>query len=295
MKKKFLFVFFILFIKVFSQKDSNIYDFFGGKSFDNKTVFFRLVFQINNNKVNGYMYTDEQGSSETKSLIEGTFNSKTKKIFFNETRKLLSKKKQNLNDLCYLKGTVSLDLKPKISKLKGVFLEQNNLSKICSNGKINLISADAFEKLEQQLNTKKSSKIKIITKKDTLKTKTIVIPNFNSDKKTTIKDDDELVIYWKSNNLKIELWDAMKEDGDKISVTLNDDLILDNYELKNKHKKLEIELKKEENTLTFIANNTGYIANNTARVDLFDNQLKHQIITQLQLNKSVNVIIKKEE
>ena len=67
-----------------------------------------------------------------------------------------------------------------------------------------------------------------------------------------------------------------------------------NFELKNKHKEIELELTQKENMLVFTANNTGYLANNTARVDLFDDKIKHQIITELQLNKSVNVIIKKQ-
>ncbi len=87
----------------------------------------------------------------------------------------------------------------------------------------------------------------------------------------------------------------MKEDGDKISITHNNEKILDHFELKNKKKEIELALTNKESKLIITANNTGYLANNTARIDLFDNQLKYQIITQLELNKSVTIIIKKQQ
>jgi len=290
MKKILLFILIIYSTNLFSQEDPNIYDFFGGKAFGNKTVFFRLVFQINNGNINGYMYTDEQGKSETKSIIKGRFNSKTKRISFTETRKLLSRATNNFDPLCYLQGNITLELNPNISKLKGLFIEQTAAKQKCKNGTINLISPDAFIKLKKQVKKEKntiSKPVEIVTQ-----TKKTITPTFDSDKKTTIKDDDEIIIYWESDTIKLSIWDDMKEDGDKISIKFNDEIVLDNYELKNKKEEIELELEEKENILIFTANNTGLLANNTARIDLLDNKIKHEIITELQLNKSVKIIIK---
>jgi len=292
MKNIFLFIAFLSTIISFSQKDPNTYDFFGGKSFGNETVFFRLVFQINSKSISGYMYTDEQGSGETKSIIEGRINPKTKRISFTETRKLLSKTNYGFDSLCYLTGNISLELNPQISKLKGMFIEQTDKKKKCRNGIINLISPDAFIKLKEEIEKKEI--IAINKPKQVINKEKILIPTFDSDKKTTIKDDEEIVIYWTSNKINLSIWDDMKEDGDRITIEFNKEIVLDNFELKNKHKEIELELTQKENILVFTANNTGYLANNTARVDLFDDKVKHQIITELQLNKSVNVIIKKQ-
>jgi len=288
MKKILFFIAIITSLNSFSQKDPNIYDFFGGKSFGNETKFFRLIFQIENGKVTGYMFTDEQGSSETKSIINGVFNPKTKQIFFTETKKLISKSNFSFEQMCYLSGNISLDLNKNISKLKGSFIESTSTNKLCRKGTINLISPDAFIKLKKEIVKTESIKPKTI-----IKDKKVIVPTFDTDKKTVIKDDEEVVIYWTSEKINISIWDDMKEDGDKITIKFNEEIILDNYELKNKHKDIEIELTEKENSLTFTADNTGSLANNTARVDLFDNDIKHQIITQLQLNKSVTVIIKK--
>lgn len=290
MKKIFILFSFMLSLNSFAQKDSNIYDFFGGKIFNNKAVFYRLVFQINNDEISGYMYTDEQGSNETKSIIKGKFNSKTKSIIFTEDRKLFSKSNKKTESLCYLKGVISLDLTPKLSVLKGSFFEETDFGLKCQNGEINLRSPDAYAKFKLQLEEKKKE---IVVKKEN-KPKELHIPTFESNKKTIIKDDEEIVIFWSSEKIVLSIWDDMKEDGDRITISFNDEKILDNFTLKNKKKEIELKVLNPENKLVFTANNTGYLADNTARVDLFDNKLKHQIITKLQVNKSVTVIIKKQ-
>ena len=295
MKKILCFFLLITITNGFSQKDPNIYDFFGGKTFGNNAVFFRLVFQINNGNVNGYMFTDEQGSQETKSIIKGKFNYKTKRISFIETRKLLSRVSTKFENSCYLEGNLSLELNPKISKLKGLFIEQTVAKEKCFNGKINLISLDAYKQLTAEIKKEKIDIVKPIKQiKDTIKEPVTILPAFETDRKTTIKDDEEVIVYWESKILKLSVWDDMKEDGDKISIQLNDKPILDHFELKNIHKDVELDLIKGENILIITANNTGTLANNTARVDLFDNELKHQIITELKVNKSVKIIIKKQ-
>ena len=296
MKKIILFSILIFSLSSFSQKDPNVYDFFGGKSFGNETVFFRLVFQIEAENISGYMYTDEQGDGETKSVITGKINKKTNRIFFTETRKLLSKTNTGFNALCYVNGNITLDLSPKFSKLKGSYIEQTAAGKKCQNGTISLISPDAYFKLKKQEEIAKAiaKKNKVTKEKIVVQNTKVVVPTFSSDKKTTIKDDEEVVIYWISDKIKLSIWDDQKEDGDEISIRFNDEEILDHYFLRNKKKEIELDLVDGENKLIFTADSTGFISNNTARVDLFDAELKHQIITQLQLNKSVTVIIKKQ-
>lgn len=286
MKNLLLLLFILSSISSFSQKDPNIYDFFGGKTFGNKTVFFRLVFQIENGDIFGYIYTDEQGDKETKSIIKGSFNYKTKRISFIETRKLLSRVSDNINPLCYLQGNVLLDLNPQISTLKGSFIEKTANNQKCLSGTISLISLDVYKNLINELEKEPIFK-------EVVNNQIKINSLFESDKKTIIKDDEEIIIYWESDKIKLSIWDDMKEDGDEISIKFNDKLVLDNYELKNKKEEIELELIDGKNILTFTANSTGRIANNTTRIDLFDNELKHQIITELQLNKSVKVIIKK--
>lgn len=281
--KKFLIltVFFIQWLAVFSQKDPNIYDFFGGKISDKKPVFYRLVFQINNNKISGYSYTDEHGPKESKSIIQGNYNVKNHILIFRESQKLTTRKNDFYNEKCYLNGILKLEINQKVSKIEGTYMETTNANKICNKGEIRLISLDKFKYPKDTV---------LVAEKEKKKEK-VILPTFNPDKKTTLKTDEELTIFWNSNDLEIAVWDDKKEDQDRITITLNDEKIIDNYILKNKAKKIKIPLKQKINTLKITANNTGLIGENTARIDFIDNKIIHKIISQLNVKKSVIIKI----
>jgi hypothetical protein len=271
---------FFALLKVNSQKDPNIYDFFGGKlSNSNKTVFYRLVFQINDSKIFGYSYTDEHGPKETKSIIQGDYDSKNKLITFKESQKLTTRQNDFYNEKCYLQGVLKLELNNSISKIEGTFIEKSKTNRICDKGKIRLISPDKYIYPEKEKTVKEK----------------VILPTFNSNKKTTLKTDDELTIFWNSDNLILEVWDDEKEDLDRISINLDDKIILENYTLINNKKNIQIPLKKTINTLKITAKNTGLIGGNTARIDFIDDKIRHKIISQLQLNKSVNINIIKNK
>ena len=280
------FLFFFLLHNLYSQKDPNIYDFFGGKLSSKKPIFYRLVFQINNNKISGYSYTDEHGPKETKSVIQGNYNAKNHIIIFRESQKLTTKRNDFFNEKCYLNGILKLELNQNEPKIKGVFTEQTNTGKICNKGEIRLLSPDKYN-FPKDTNTNANTNKANVSVTKTKKKEKVILPTFNPDKKTTLKTDDELTIFWSSDNLELLIWDDEKEDQDRISITLNNDEILSNYTLKNKEKKITIPLKQKTNTLKITANNTGLIGGNTARIDFIDNKIIHKIISQLEVKKSV--------
>ncbi len=291
MKKTFLIFFILCISSTFAQKDPNVYDFFGGKTFGNQATFYRLLFQINNGKITGYAFTGDQRSYETKSIINGTFNPKTKTIVFSETKKLVTKSRKRLNEMCFLSGIISMKISPNISEIKGSFIEETLKGNKCSKGEINIISLDAFNNLQETIKLEKE--LLAENKPETKKIE--VLPTFNTDEKITIKDDEEITIFWNSDKFILDIWDDAIEDDDQITIQFNDEIILEDFILKNKKETLEFDLEKDiENKITFTATNTGFIANNTARVDLFDAAIKHQIITELKLNKSVTVYIVKQ-
>ena len=282
---KLIIVLFFISITGIAQSIENVHDFFGGKTIDNKTVFYRLLFQIENGVISGYAFTDERGDQQTKSIINGTFNAKTNTIAFYETKKVLTKSKKSYRDLCYLNGVVSLELNPKVSIIKGTFIENTNSGKKCWQGKMEIRSVDSYKRLVTTIKKEKEIKKKAKPKPQDI----VATPSFQSDEKITIKDDEEITIFWNTERFVLDIWDDAKEDEDQITVRFNDKIILNEHVLMNKKKTLEFELEEGENKIVFKAINTGFIANNTARVDLFDDHIKHQIITKLKLNKSVTV------
>ena len=52
-----------------------------------------------------------------------------------------------------------------------------------------------------------------------------------------LKDGENFVVKWENDNLKLFIWDANEEDGDRIRLKINDEIILYDYTTKRKRKK----------------------------------------------------------
>lgn len=75
----------------------------------------------------------------------------------------------------------------------------------------------------------------------------------------------------KNRKIKIKLWDSQIEDGDIISVYLNDNKVIDRVYLRLKPQEFEIELPPgKEHYLTVYADDFGKAEPNTAMVSVFD-------------------------
>ena len=81
------------------------------------------------------------------------------------------------------------------------------------------------------------------------------------------------------------------EDGDKIQLTINGNIILDDFETSNKRKKIKYKLLEGENSIEIKATNLGTSPPNTSRIELVDNKIKYPIITQLELRKTAVIKI----
>ncbi len=86
-----------------------------------------------------------------------------------------------------------------------------------------------------------------------------------SRKKPVIKS---ITVYRK--NIEIEVWDHNEEDGDTISIKLNDKWILQEFPLKKEKYKFSIILDQKNNVLLMFAENVGSIFPNTASISFFD-------------------------
>lgn len=96
-----------------------------------------------------------------------------------------------------------------------------------------------------------------------------------------------------SNSISIDVWDREKEDGDIISLRLNDDWIVRNLVVRNTKKKLFINLVEGENYLILHAENQGEIPPNTATISLSGK--KNEIIElKSDMDISQGIIIKYE-
>jgi len=232
-----------------------------------------MEFQEKNGIVSGYSVTNINTPDETKTEISGLYFKNDKSFQLQETQILSTQSEAALNTFCYINMTLSFKGKFSSKRLEGTFTGNFLDSTECASGKIVLMERTKIEK-----------KIKKLKKK---------IEKEKIDTTQILKDGDNFTINWESNKLELFIWDAHKEDGDKIQLTINGNIILDDFETKNKRRKIKYKLREGENTIEITALSLGSSPPNTSRIELVDSHTKYPIITQLELGKSVIIKVVK--
>jgi len=247
---------------------------------NNNPISFSLELQEDNGIVNGYSITNINTPDETKSEISGLYFKKDKSFQLQETQILQTKSEAALNTFCYINMNLKFKGKFGSKHLEGTFTGNFLDSTECASGKIILMEK---EKLEKKIEKIKKKAEKKYTKKyqDTSLVKRTKV----------LKDGDNFTINWESNKVKLFIWDANMEDGDKITLTINGNIILDDFETTNKRKKIKYKLVEGENTIEIMATNLGNSPPNTSRIELVDSKIKYPIITQLELGKTAIIKI----
>ena len=238
-------------------------------------ISFSMELQEENGIVNGYSLTNINTPDETKSEISGLYFKKDKSFQLQETQILSTRSEAALNTFCYINMTLSLKGKFGSKRLEGDFTGNFLDSTQCASGKIILMERTKLEKRIKKINKKIEKQIgkEQVDTTQTLQTR-------------ILKDGDDFTINWESENLKLFIWDANKEDGDKIELSVNNNIILYDFETKNKRKKVKCKLLKGENTIEIKAINLGTSPPNTSRIELVDGNTEYSIITPLELGRS---------
>lgn len=264
----------IIFISQISNAQINTHKYLGTIILENNIpMSFSLDLIEKNGIVSGYSLTNLGTKDETKSEIQGVYFKEDKSFQLQETQIIYTKSEAPINSFCYIR--MNLKLKNRFTKkqLEGNFTGNFLDSSDCARGKILLAEKSIIEKKIEKIEKKIEKQIK----KDEI-IETIVL-----------KDDDNLSIEWEAKYLTIKIWDSNQEDGDIINLSIDDNIILENFETKNKSKKIKYKLKKGQNKILIEAKSIGSSPPNTSRIELIDKKKKYPILTQLELNKSINI------
>lgn len=272
-----------------------IYEFFGILKLngDSKSMIsYRINFEEKNGKIKGYSITDLEGDHETKNVITGTYDAKSKIFNFKENEILYTKSTFSQNSFCFINYVGKIKLVNKNSKLEGDFKGIFKNNSTCINGTLSLIGSD---KIYEKLNTM-SKKIQN-SKKIDQNTKNEVNPvQFMDDLKLNkLTKNQNMSVVWEDKKIKIEIFDAGKEDGDKINLYNGTKLILSNYEITNKKKIIEFEIEKDNLEFTIEAVSEGTIAPNTAKVILVDKNRSFELMTNLSKSEKAKITFIKKD
>ncbi|HJN63175.1 MAG: hypothetical protein QGG97_02905 [Flavobacteriales bacterium] len=245
---------------------------------NNSSISFSIHFNEENGVVDGYSLTNIGNPDETKSNLSGIYFKKDKSFQLQETQILSTSSEADLSTFCFIHANLSFKGRLGNKRLEGDFVGFFINNDTCASGKILLMEK---EKLEKKIKKVKKKIEKFEEKRATvLKTK-------------QLKDGEDFVVKWENDNLKLFIWDANEEDGDRIRLKINDEIILYDYTTKRKRKKIKYKLKEGENIIEIKAISLGTSPPNTSRIELVDSKTKYPVITQLTLDKSAIISIMK--
>jgi hypothetical protein len=271
---RFIIFFLLLFGNLgFSQNSIN---YLGTLILSNNTpISFQLELNEHNGNVNGTSITNIGTENETKSEITGLYFKSDKSFQLQETQILYTKSEAPLNTFCYINMNLSFKGMFGSKRLEGTFTGNFLDSTECASGKIILMEEKKLKNKIEKVKKKIEKKYPEKYNDTTLVQETKIL-----------KNGDDFIVNWKSKKVILFIWDANKEDGDKIELKINSNIILYNFETQNKRKKIKYRLQEGENIIEIKAINLGMSPPNTSRIELMDSKIKYHIITQLELGKS---------
>ncbi len=94
-----------------------------------------------------------------------------------------------------------------------------------------------------------------------------------------------------SPTVKVRVWDHQMVDGDRVSLNLNGEYVLENYTLQKKVYEFEINLNEGLNQFVLHALNLGRFEPNTAAIIIVDGDKEHKIVLESTLEKSGTIEI----
>ena len=99
-----------------------------------------------------------------------------------------------------------------------------------------------------------------------------------------------------SPEITLAIWDDAVEDGDSISLQINNEIFLPGISVKKKPQFIKVKLYAGENKIIFIADNLGSIAPNTSILEIIDGKKRksYMINTNLGKNNSIKILYEAE-
>lgn len=260
---------------------------------DSSFISYKLNIIENNETISGYSITDIGGEHETKSSITGNYNHKTNVLLFKEVGIIYTKSEISDYDFCfiYFEGKVTnINSKNNIS---GEFKGKYSDGSTCINGEISLKGIDKITKRAEKVDNiiQKSKRIDEHTK-----TNVSVLKTLDSLGMNVLKANQNLSTFSNAKKITLKISDAGKVDGDKISIYLNDTILLKNYIVTKNIKEIDIPLKSKKTIIKVHALNLGSISPNTAKIEIINLNTTINTLTSLKKDeKTLITIIKKDE
>ena len=267
-------------------QDTLIYKGFLTVNSSGATYPYELKISQNDKEIEGFSITNQGFKDETTNRIKGYVNKKS--LFIQEMSIVETNSEEELDVFCYLE----LDLRKNNKNLNGTFVGYFNDSLICAQGEAFLIEGKILKKklkkIEKILSKKDTAELNKIIKTPDILNKKIDIPIVDP---LNMTNEDILSI----SILKpfiFSIWDAKKEDNDTVKILVDNEVILDDFCLKNKKHQINFEFNSKKTFIKIVAKNVGITAPNTVNIEmssgdqvfLLQGKLKKDEYLQIEIN-----------
>jgi hypothetical protein len=282
-------IFILFFISTSAQED---YEYMGVIQLnDSSFISYRIAFEEVDGLIKGTSVTDMGGPHETRSFITGSFDAENDAIEFYESDILYTKSYISRNDFCYVHFTGKLKNLNDRQGIQGSFDGLYDDGESCINGTINLLNFKKILRRAKRLDKKIDRTILISKKK---RDKINLVRDLDSLNLNVIKKDEVLNVFSGSSEVVLRLFDAGQEDGDRVSLHINDSLLLDNYTVTNKPKEIRVTIEEPQTTLLIQALNAGTVGGNTVKLELvLDESTVVDALTNLKEGEKAILVLRK--
>lgn len=281
--------FMLFFVSISAQED---YEYMGVIQLnDSSFISYRIAFEEIDGLIKGTSVTDMGGPHETRSLITGSFDPENNTIDFYESDILYTKSYISRNDFCYVHFAGKLKNLNDRQGIQGSFDGLYDDGEPCISGTIDLLNFKRILKKAKRLD-KKIDRTVLISKKK--RDRINLVRDLDSLNLNVIKKDEVLNVFSGSSEVVLRLFDAGQEDGDRVSLRVNNELLLDNYTVTNRPKEIRITVEDPETTLLIKALNAGTIGGNTVKLEfVLDDTTVIDGLTNLKEGEKASVVLRK--
>jgi hypothetical protein len=263
-----------------------------------KTEFmsYQVTYTLNdNNGLTGYSVCDLSGKEETKARITGVFNPKKKTLSFEEKSILSTRSATPIDEFCLMKVMGRFD------KKAGKFVFTGTFGSKCGNPKVRCDSGTIVLMTEKDVYELAAKAAKVLEKaplpdsvKQEIKEKAPPLAGVR--KVIELNPASETEFDLKSDFLQFDLFDDKFQDGDKVTILMNDKKVASQFEITNKVKSLKFRINKEDSAVTFtiIADDEGEIPPTTVKAVLRNGNESDVILANLKKGESVKIIFRRK-
>ncbi len=258
---------------------------------NNYKITLKLNFIVDKDgNVTGRSITDYYGENSTESSIEGSLDLESKLLSFHEVANIKTKSDADASTFCYIEvKDLSIIAEDEKNIIQGSFKGTFPNGGACAEGKIYVVGADILEQLNAAEEENSNNDNVEGNKPETLaELRRVINPS------EQLNNDESLKLNWKSEKVKLTVWDSYFEDHDKINIYVNGKLMYENVEIKERKKTFDLALEDGTCAIKIEAINEGLAPPNTVHGRVEDGGTVWPFMIKLTEGESATIQIDKE-